>query len=51
MKTLTEKELYKEYSYLMDQEHGKDTELLIDIMKCNGIEVERKGSTYLVLDK
>ena len=48
---LTEAQLYEEYGYLMDQEHGKDTELLIDIMKCNGLDVEEKNGKYLVLDK
>lgn len=47
----TEAQLHGEYSYLMDQEHGKDTELLMDIMKCNGIDVEIKNGKYLVLDK
>lgn len=45
---LSEKELYEEYGYLMDKEHGNDTELLIDIMKCNGIEVTRMGNEYLI---
>lgn len=47
----TEEQLYKEYKYLIDQEHGKDTELLMDIMKCNGLDVEEKNGKYLVLDK
>lgn len=45
---LSEKELYEEYGYLMDKEHGNDTELLIDIMKCNGVEVVRMDNEYLV---
>ena len=48
---LTEAQLYEEYGYLMAQEHGKDTELLMDIMKCNGLDVEEKNGKYLVLDK
>ncbi|MDE5830855.1 MAG: hypothetical protein K2H53_04245 [Clostridia bacterium] len=48
---LTEAQLYEEYNYLMDQEHGKDTELLMDIMKCNGLDVEEKNGKYLVFDK
>ena len=48
---LTEAQLYEEYGYLMDQEHGKDTELLIDIMKCNGLDVKEKNGKYYVIDK
>ena len=40
MNALTENKLYEQYGYLMDEEHGRDTELLIDIMKCNGIDLE-----------
>lgn len=47
----TESQLYEEYGYLIEQEHGKDTELLIDIMKCNGLDVEEKNGKYLVWDK
>lgn len=50
MKMLTKSELFKRYGYLMDQEHGKDTELLMDIMKCNGIDVECNNGKYFVLD-
>ena len=32
----------------MDKEHGNDTELLIDIMKCNGVKVVRMDNEYLV---
>jgi hypothetical protein len=35
----TEKELHNKYGYLMDNEHGKDTELLIDILKETGLEI------------
>lgn len=51
VKEFTESQLYEEYGYLMDQEHGEDTELLMDIMKCNGIDVEEKNGKYLVLNK
>jgi len=47
----TEEQLYEEYGYLMDKEYGKDTELLMDIMKCSGLDVEHKNGKYLVLDK
>lgn len=47
----TEEQLYEEYGYLMDKAHGNDTELLMDIMKCNGLEVEEKNGKYLVIDK
>lgn len=51
MKMITKSELFKRYGYLIDQEHGKDTELLMDIIKCNGIDVECKNGKYLVLDE
>lgn len=38
----TEQELFSKYGYLMDKEHGKDIELLIDILKETGLEVEIK---------
>lgn len=44
--TFTEKQLYDEYGYLMDSEHGNDTELLIDILKCTGLIVGRIGALY-----
>lgn len=47
----TEDQLYEEYGYLMDKTHGNDTKLLMDIMKCNGLEVEEKNGKYLVIDK
>lgn len=47
----TEKQLYEKYGYLMAQEHGKDIELLIDIMKCNGIDIKEKSGKYYVIDK
>lgn len=47
----TEAQLYEKYGYLMAQEHGKDIELLMDIMKCNGLDVEEKNGKYLVIDK
>lgn len=51
VKQLTEAQLCEEYGYLMPKEHGKDTELLLDIMKCNGLDVEEKNSIYYVIDK
>lgn len=48
---LSEKQLFEEYGYLMDEEHGKDVELLVDIMKCNGLDVQCKNGNYLVADK
>ena len=48
---LTEAQLYEEYGYLMAQEHGRDTELLMDIMKCNGLDIEEKNGKYYVIDK
>lgn len=48
---LTKAQLYEKYGYLMAQEHGKDIELLMDIMKCNGLDVEKKNKKYLVIDK
>lgn len=47
----TEAQLYEEYGYLMAQEHEKDTELLMDIMKCNGLDVEDKNGKYYVINK
>ena len=40
--TFTEQQLFLKYGYLMDKEHGKDVELLIDILKETGLEVEVK---------
>lgn len=40
--TFTKQELFLKYGYLMDREHGKDIELLIDILKETGLEVEIK---------
>ena len=34
---LSEKELYEEYGYLMDKEHGNDTELLIDKLQIQSL--------------
>lgn len=48
---LSEKQLYEEYGYLMDKEHGQDTALLMDIMKCNGVDVKYRNGKYLVIDK
>lgn len=45
---LSGKELCEKYGYLMDKEHGNDTELLIDIMKCNEIEITCTSNEYLI---
>lgn len=50
MEIVTRLELFERYGYLMDEEHGDDTELLMDIMKCNGIEVGRRGDMFVVTD-
>lgn len=47
----TEAQLYEKYGYLMDKAHGHDTELLMDIMECNGFDVEEKNGKYFVIDK
>lgn len=47
----TEEQLYKKYGYFMAYEHGKDIGLLIDIMKCNGLDIECRNGKYLVLNK
>lgn len=47
----TEAQLYEKYGYLMDKVHGHDTELLMDIMECNGFDVEEKNGKYFVIDK
>lgn len=44
----TEDQLYKEYGYLMDQEDGKDIELLMDFMEYNGIDVKYECGKYIV---
>ena len=38
---LTEDELFDKYGYLMDENHGIDVDLLVDIMKCNGFRVRK----------
>jgi hypothetical protein len=50
VRTFTDKQLHDEYGYLMDKEHGKDTELLIDILKCTGLRVGRIGALYYTLE-
>lgn len=47
----TEALLYEKYGYLMDKANGHDTELLMDIMKCNGLDVKEKNGKYFVIDK
>lgn len=48
MYKLSEKELFNKFGYLMNKSHGDDVELLIDIMKCNGILVEQANGYYLI---
>lgn len=43
-----EEQLHKKYGYLMDMEHGKDTELLIDILKETGLCVGKIGCLFFV---
>lgn len=50
MQKITKKELFKRYGYLMDRIHGKDEELLVDIMKCNGLEVRREADSFIVTE-
>lgn len=45
---LSEAEMFNKFGYLMDKSHGEDIDLLIDIMKCNGILVERSNGYYLI---
>lgn len=47
----TEDELFSKYGYLMDENHGRDVDLLVDIMKCNGVKVEKLNNSYLVVDE
>lgn len=44
----TEKQLYEKYGYLMDTQHGKDTELLVDILKETGLSVGRIGKLFFI---
>lgn len=44
----TERQLYEKYSYLMDAQHGNDTELLVDILKETGLSVGRIGKLFFV---
>ena len=46
---LTEELLYQRYNYFMSKEHGRDIELLVDIMKCNGFEVDFADGKYVVV--
>ena len=45
---LSETEIFNRFGYLMDENHGNDIELLVDIMKCNGIVIEQKNNYYLI---
>ena len=43
---LTETELFDRYGYLLSKEHGRDTELLLDVLRCNGVEMQRIGQLF-----
>ena len=43
---LTETELFDRYGYLLSKEHGRDTELLLDVLHCNGVEMQRIGQLF-----
>lgn len=45
---LSENEIFNRFGYLMDENHGNDIELLVDIMKCNGIVAEQKNNYYFL---
>jgi len=45
---ITEDELFRKFGYLMDDSHGRDVELLMDILICNGIEVKEVEEGYLI---
>lgn len=47
---VTEDELFGKYGYLMDENHGRDVDLLVDIMKCNGIKIEKLNNSYLIVE-
>lgn len=41
-------QMFNTYGYLMDEEHGNDIELLIDIMRLYGISVNKYADKYIV---
>lgn len=45
---ITEDELFRKFGYLMDDSHGRDVELLMDILICNGIKVKEIEEGYLI---
>ncbi len=47
---LSGKELFDKFGYLVEDEHGKDEELLVDVMNCNGITVVHLDEDYLVFE-
>lgn len=47
----TESQLYIEYGYLMDKDHGRDTELLVDILKETGLNFKRIGKLFFLENK
>lgn len=50
LKMYTKQQLMKKYGYLMDREHGNDSELLMDIMQCNGIKIKKYKNRFIISD-
>lgn len=48
---LSEEEMFDKFGYLMTEEHGDDIDLLIDIMKCNGIVVKHQHNNYEIINE
>lgn len=46
----TDDQLYEKYGYLMDTQHEKDIELLVDILKDTGLNVIRMGRLFILHD-
>lgn len=44
----TENELFSEFGNLMDDEHGTDIELLLDILRETGAQIIKIGNLYYV---
>ena len=43
--------MFDKFGYLMAEEHGDDIDLLMDIMKCNGIVVKRQHNNYEIINE
>lgn len=41
--------MFSTYGYMMSEEHGKDIELLLDILKEYGLNFERKNNYYYMV--